>query len=96
MALMTFLCSFGMDASKEAIYSGPKVRKISLIEYTVKAFHRLVYDVVCIFGPFVSELEIPHGGFKLPVPHVALNESGICPGLQEMGDITVAIMGRSP
>jgi hypothetical protein len=71
-----------MDVSKEAIYSGPKVRKISLIEYTVKSSHGIVYNVVGIFGPFIGELEISHGSFKLTVPHVALNEPGIGPGFQ--------------
>ena len=79
---MTFLCSLGMDAPKDAIYSGPKVRKISLIEYTVKSFHGIVNDVVSILGSFVGELKVAHGGFKLTMPHVSLNESGIGSGLQ--------------
>jgi hypothetical protein len=90
MALITFLCSLGMEAPKDAIYSGPKVRKISLIEYTVKSFHGMLYDFVSIFCSFISELEVTHGGFKLAVTHVALNKSGVGPGFQQVSGIAVA------
>jgi hypothetical protein len=71
-----------MDVPKDAMYSGPKVRKISLIEYTVKSSHCIIYNVVGIFGSFVGELEVSHGGIKMTVPHISLNESGVCPGFQ--------------
>jgi hypothetical protein len=79
-----------MDIPKDAIYSGPKVRKISLIEYTVKSFHSIVYDFIGVFGPLVGEVEIDHGSFQLAMAHVPLDEPGVGPSLQQMGCIALA------
>ncbi len=79
-----------MDSPKDAIYSGPKVRNISLIEYTVESPHGFVYDLISIPGAFVGEMEIDHGGFQLTVAHVTLNQSGVGPGFQQMRGIGVA------
>jgi hypothetical protein len=50
-----------MDVPKDSIYSGPTVRNISLIEYTVKSFHGIVYNFISIFGSLPGEMEIDHG-----------------------------------
>ena len=71
-----------MDVPKDSIYSGPKVRKISLIEYTVKSFHEVVYNFISIFDSLLGEMEIDHSCFQLAVPHVTLNESGIGSGFR--------------
>ncbi len=37
--------------------------------------------------PFVGEVEVEHRGFELGVPQVALDESGVDPGFEQMGSI---------
>lgn len=79
-----------MESPNRSIYSGPKVRNISLIVVIAKPPHGGVYDLCGIFGSLLGQVEIEHCGFKLAMSHVLLNDPGIYTGLQQVGCIAVA------
>ena len=57
--------------------------------------HEGVEALVGIFMPFVGEVYIDHGGFEWCMPQVALDETGIHAGFEEMGGVRMPIMPSS-
>ena len=55
-----------------------------------KPLHHLVDEFEGIFLALLGEMQIDHGGFKLRVAHVSLNDAQIHPGFEQMGGIRMA------
>ncbi len=79
----------GMESAKRSMYSEEKVRKISLIEIMVEAFHGSVDDPAGIFGSLLGEVEVDHGGLETGMPQVSLDDSRVHTGFEQMGGIAV-------
>ena len=80
----------GMSSPKRSRYSGPKVWKISFMVVMIETLHHLVDEFEGIFLALLGEMQIDHGGFKLRVAHVSLNDAQIHPGFEQMGGIRMA------
>lgn len=72
------------------MYSGAKVRKISLIVVIVEPLHGMVDDLHGVFGSLLGEVIIEHGGLQAAVAHVSLNNFRMDSGLEKVGCIAMA------
>jgi hypothetical protein len=68
------------------------MRKRSLIFSMLQPLHYLVDQLTGIFLAFLGEMEIDHGGLKLGVAHVPLDDPQVHTGFEEVRGIGVALM----
>ena len=57
--------------------------------------HYVIDDRVCIFGAFVCQMKIDHGGLQAAVAQVLQDHAQVDAGLQQVRGITVAPMPSS-
>ena len=62
---------------------------MSLMVGMVKPPHGVIDDLIRIFLPFLREVQIHHGGFKVGMPQVALNNADVDPWFKQVRGIGV-------
>lgn len=53
----------------------------------IESFHNAINALIGVFVPFFRQVQIDHGGFEATVPQVALDDTQINAGLQQMSGI---------
>jgi hypothetical protein len=60
------------------------------MEVMVESLHHVIDQLAGIFLAFLGEVEIEHGGLQLGMTHVALDDTQIDAGFQQMGGVGMA------